>query len=193
MAHCGMPRIARRLGSVCQDTGRPRSDHADHGVCRTMAQRCSAPAPVVEGVSHQSARKNGLFPAPRRVNRRRHRPLPVSNLSFPYRWIPACPASQFFSLKNWHRPSHPFHYSQNFLLICSDTTDPFLSPREYQKMAANRKTKVGAARRSGPKTQARKRRLISKSSRRAAGTQRRELLKHPEFWQTERHPLIRLS
>ena len=124
MAHCGMPRIARRLGSVCQDTGRPRSDHADHGVCRTMAQRCSAPAQVVEGVSHQSARKKGLLPAPRRVNRRRHRPLPVSNLSFPYRWIPACPASQFFSLKNWHHPSHPFHYSQNFLLICSDTTDP---------------------------------------------------------------------
>ena len=27
--------------------------------------------------------------------------------------------------------------------------------REYQKMAANRKPKVGAARRSGPKTQAR--------------------------------------
>ena len=125
MAHCGMPRIARRLGSVCQDTGRPRSDHADHGVCRTMAQRCSAPAQVVEGVSHQSARKKGLLPAPCRVNRRRHRPLPVSNLSFPYRWIPACPASQFFSLKNWHHPSHPFHYSQNFLLICSDTTDPF--------------------------------------------------------------------
>ena len=124
MAHCGMPRIARRLGSVCQDTGRPRSDHADHGVCRTMAQRCSAPAQVVEGVSHQSARKKGLLPAPCRVNRRRHRPLPVSNLSFPYRWIPACPASQFFSLKNWHHPSHPFHYSQNFLLICSDTTDP---------------------------------------------------------------------
>ena len=124
MAHCGMPRIARRLGSVCQDTGRPRSDHADHGVCRTMAQRCSAPAQVVEGVSHQSARKKGRLPAPRRVNRRRHRPLPVSNLSFPYRWIPACPASQFFSLKNWHHPSHPFHYSQNFLLICSDTTDP---------------------------------------------------------------------
>jgi hypothetical protein len=122
MAHCGMPRIARRLGSVCQDTGRPRSDHADHGVCRTMAQRCSAPAPVVEGVSHQSARKKGLLPAPRRVNQRRHRPLPVSNLSFPYRWIPACPASQFFFLKNWHRPSHPFHYSQKFLLICSDTT-----------------------------------------------------------------------
>ena len=125
MAHCGMPRIARRLGSVCQDTGRPRSDHADHGVCRTMAQRCSAPAPVVEGVSHQSARKKGLRPAPRRVNQRRHRPLPVSNLSFPYRWIPACPASQFFFLKNWHRPSHPFHYSQKFLLICSDTTGPF--------------------------------------------------------------------
>ena len=123
MAHCGMPRIARRLGSVCQDTGRPRSDHADHGVCRTMAQRCSAPAQVVEGVSHQSARKKGCLPAPRRVNRRRHRPLPVSNLSFPYRWIPACPASQFFSLKNWPHPSHPFHYSQNFLLICSDTTD----------------------------------------------------------------------
>jgi hypothetical protein len=80
--HCGMPRIARRLGSVCQDTGRPRSDHA---VCRTMAQRCSAPAPVVEGVAHQTATKNGLFPAPRRVTRRRHRPLPVSNLSFPYR------------------------------------------------------------------------------------------------------------
>jgi hypothetical protein len=131
MAHCGMPRIARRLGSVCQDTGRPRSDHADHGVCRTMAQRCSAPAQVVEGVSHQSARKKGLLPAPRRVNRRRHRPLPVSNLSFPYRWIPGCPASQFFSLKNWHHPSHPFHYSQNFLLICSDTTDPFYGATEH--------------------------------------------------------------
>ena len=126
MAHCGMPRIARRLGSVCQDTGRPRSDHGDHGdhgVCRTMAQRCSAPAPVVEGVSHQSAKKKGLLPASRRVNQRRHRPLPVSNLSFPYRWIPACPASQFFFLKNWHRPSPPFHYSQKFLLMCSDTTD----------------------------------------------------------------------
>jgi hypothetical protein len=136
MAHCGMPRIARRLGSVCQDKGRPRSDQADHGVCRTMAQRCSAPAPVVEGVSHQSARKKGLFPAPRRVNRRRHRPLPVSNLSFPYRWIPACPASQFFSLKNWHHPSHPFHYSQNFLLICSDTTAPFCAQRSQLPIPA---------------------------------------------------------
>jgi hypothetical protein len=89
----------RRLGSVCQDTGRPRSDHADHGVCRTMAQGCSAPAPIVEGVSHQSARKKGLRPAPRRVTRRRHRLLPVSNLSFPYRLLQSVPPASFFPQK----------------------------------------------------------------------------------------------
>ena len=66
--------------------------------------------------------------------------------------------------------------------------------RECRKMNANRKAQGRGGSPSGPKTQARKRRIPqTKSSRRAAGTQRRELLKHLEFWQAERHPLVRLS
>ena len=79
----------------------------------------------VEGVSHQSARKKGLLPAPRRVNRRRHRPLPVSTSRFLTAGSQPVQPASFFPLKNWHHPSHPFHDSQKFLLICSDTTDPF--------------------------------------------------------------------
>ena len=63
MAHARIPRITRRLGSVCQDTGRPRSDCALHGACRTMAQRYSAPASVVGGASHQFARIRGRLSA----------------------------------------------------------------------------------------------------------------------------------
>ena len=59
-----LPRITRRLQTVRQDTGRPRSDRAMHGACRTMAQRYSAPTFVVEGASHQDARLTGRLSAP---------------------------------------------------------------------------------------------------------------------------------
>ena len=148
MAQRGMPRIARRLGSVCQDTGRPRSDHADHGARRTMAQRCSAPATVVEGVSHQSARKKGLPPAPSRVDTGVATDLSPSPTSrFPAACsLPVLPAS--FFLKNWHPPSRPFHFPQNFLLICSDTTDPAstevrVRARQTASLQAPRRSSAG--------------------------------------------------
>jgi hypothetical protein len=53
--------------------------------------------------------------------------------------------------------------------------------REYQKMNANKNAQGRGGSPSGSKLQARTRRLISKSSRRAAGTQRRELLKKQHF------------
>jgi hypothetical protein len=57
--------------------------------------------------------------------------------------------------------------------------------REWRKSSRIEKNGRGGSP-SGPKTQARRRRLPqTKSSRRAAGTQRRGLLKHPEFRQRE--------
>jgi hypothetical protein len=107
MAQARMPRITRRLGSVCQDTGRPRSDRADHGASRTMAQRYSAPAPVVEGASDQSAQDKGTNLCSRRE------PGAATALAPPPPFVPRALTPSFLKSgahlipSNRHRPEHP--------------------------------------------------------------------------------------
>jgi hypothetical protein len=75
------------------------------------------------------------------------------------------------------------------MIICGTPLSAVLcrlgaGPRMAQILANRKKGRAGSP--SGPKLQARTRRLPKhKSSRRAAGTQRRELLNHPEFRQRE--------
>jgi hypothetical protein len=134
MAHARMPRITRRLGSVCQDTGRPRSDLASHGADRTMAQRYSATAPlpsgIADGASDQSARIKGLRSA--RPEHPVSPPLtPRFQTSFPVaRSSPLLAAH--WNTHQWARSILPSKNSRNFHLIGSDTTDPlYLSKPDF--------------------------------------------------------------
>jgi hypothetical protein len=118
----------RRLGSVSQDTGRPRSDPGRATPGRTMAIRYSAPTKNVEGTSHPSARQKGRSRSEKRsATSACHHPHP-SPPSVPEANIPRGPAqpgqieasdlASILTTKSSHQKK-----SKNSLFR-SDTTDP---------------------------------------------------------------------